>query len=610
MNSDNLLQALNETAQQYGLCDDQHLSIERSVARIIIKPNGEYVESELIETQKKMPRRVASSQDQSTSRFLIEKPTRVLGVESDGHHEAFVEQIRQAASDTGDPGLLAVLEFFKKYDKNQIARDLKKVLGLKNEHAQTTFSIRDGKGNACVFSPAVNKWWKKEYSRQVRDRFRDCKESICQITGKKDLIPNRPPITKGAWGQLFSANGTAFEMSGYREMESSHMGIEAWTNVGMAFEGLVGNKLVYNDKPERTSYSIGAKKAILSWFLKPSTVLEQDAEAVKTMIIGSKDPWDEVRPADGGPSETEDSHLSYIDWVAAQYKGKQSVLRPSESKDNEFCTLLVEDNQGRVVLQEAAFLTLDQLRESIIAWSQDTQIDRWVFDKVKKKWVDLTTRKQLSVLRAMHLLVSPDVKKIPSHITRCVHKAFFRNKSLGGFGLVNLNKQFKSAMFKKTAATDILALMRMILIREGIDMPVKWDMKKAESSSFYSMGGLLFLVAFTQDYKNKGRESFIPMKYLSMCCTNPQNVSFPLLRSFTIYQNRLRRDNLFMANLIARIHGTLMANIGDWPKSLTNAQRSELILGFSLLREVAQREKLRDVFPELVSSKKEKNNGN
>ena len=597
---ESLLSTLNQTAKKYGLTTKRSLKREK-VVNIVIKPDGSFVGVEKGEAL--VPRGVFADNEKNHARFLIERMQKALLLSSryESQHVEFKKQLVAASAEMPKSKLGSVVKFLKRVNAPMRRRIHEQIQDLCDKKANPFIAFVEyhRNGNLPCFDNFAQAWWKKEYRRQLQERFKQSFRGICQITGKKQIIPNCTPMPiDRRTGTIISANWKAAEFGGYNGLESSHIGLDAAVDISLALEHVDGNLLKYQGKDVKSSFWIDDTHRIWSWFCDPSNVNENDMTVIEQSLSGDGIP--------GIPKETDQESLSYIDWIREQYCGNEDAMRPD--KDSVFCTVLVAKNPGesRLVILEHSFLTTSMLRQNILQWYDDLHIESRFR---KKSGTKLIQRPPMSVKKAMRVLFdNPGKGAMPSHICRSIHSAFFHGRAIRSQHLHRLNSRVVKAVITQRYFWDFLSLLKLSLIRKGIDVPKTWTREKAESSIPYVVGSILFLTAYAQHPKSKGRDSIVPKRYLAWCSTNPARAFARFSHMFEIYLDRMRRESPGLAWWLLRARGYLLGLVGDFPNSLSPTERSELLLGFGLMREVLQSYKFEEVFPNL-KTKKENNDG-
>lgn len=576
--SDSFLRLLYQTSDAYNLFRERDVTYAEPVV-IVLKKDGSYSECESSNGEM-YPRRIYTGSDRSSARFLIENPTKVLCTEKkkQSQHEIFVDQIRRAAHETRDAGLLATLKFLESLNennRNQIYEDIKET----SKSQWVSFAIYGSNKNESVFNTDVRKWWKKEYDRQLKAKFDECYRGACQVSGKHDIIPDRPVFPPSPNSPaLLTADKATFEYSGYSGMECSHIGLDAWVRISLAFESIYFNRLSYRGHSKNTCFSVPkTDQYILSWFCAPSEVTANDESALEASMTGfvddEEDPWNP------------------LDWIREQYYRKTSdknVCR-TESSDTQYGTMIVQQNKSRLSMLQMSLLTLDELRECIVRWVDDISIER-------------KYRRLISAKQAMKLLSG---KNAPTpQIVSVVHDAFFKGKGFDDGFLARFNHDFVIAILKDDNNSffrekDLASMMKMALIRRKYSMPNKWSNEKAAQSPAYSIGGILALTAYAQHPQSRGEDSIIPSRFLQMCITSPVRANAPLLRYFTIYINRLKQERAGLSKILQRARDYLAGFASEWPESLSHVEKSELCVGFSMMRDALREHRIAEIFPNL-----------
>jgi len=383
---DTVLKTLYDTAVGYKLLKNRAFVCNTPHIRIVIKANGDYAGAESVEgkmaEQLELPRRVFEAKDSQQARFLTEKTERVLNPKHK-QHQFYRQQIEEAIRITHDAGLKSVMKFLGKLNATLRKRILVDIQKCSKSIREITFALYNRSGNKSLLAPAVKQWWRKEFERQIKLRFDDCEKMTCQITGKKDTIPNCSPLPRKGYGAIVSANATAFTYSGYDGLASSHIGLDAAMSIALALDCIMTNNLVCGKEREESKYSVDDTKSVLGWFPKPFADADKDEQTknrIKAMIDhrSRKDLKPEFR-------------RSLIEWYKSQagtewdlpekFRNVIERLIPEHRQSLiEWCQSQIGTNLPKSLKEEIENLTPES-RRSLIQWLKSQAGAEWQYNK-------------------------------------------------------------------------------------------------------------------------------------------------------------------------------------------------------------------------------------
>ena len=372
-----ILQRLYELALREGLLDD--VAFEEQPVPFIIKigDDGQYLGIEerrgevVVPSRKKggepkrtpdrgkplsVPRAHGNTANQGFARFFADTLPRVLPVNEDEKskrsRETFWKQVRQAADETGDNALRAVLTFGR-----QLVEDGTLAAQLRSEVEQLrpgaadrcTFALSSHRGQTLVEWQPVRDWYRRFFEAITGERQQKGPTGLCQITGKVGPIPTTHPIKlSGIPGGLptgvsiVSYDKAAFESYGLEGTANAAIGYEAADGYARALTALIGNKLRGNP---RTSLRVGST-LFLFWTREP-----EDFDAVMAL--------DNPVPA------------LVASLLTSAAEGKESHGLQGA---NDFYVLALSGNSARAIIRDYLEAPLPRVQANLARWFRDLTI--------------------------------------------------------------------------------------------------------------------------------------------------------------------------------------------------------------------------------------------
>ena len=227
-----------------------------------------------------MPRAHGNAANPGFARFFGDTLPRVLPIndeeKSRRSRETFWKQIRQAAAETNDAAIQAVLAFGGQVieDTSLATRIRAHVEQLKpGASDRCTFAVHSDLGKTIVERPGIREWYRRFFEGVTGKRKQAGPTGLCQITATVGPIPTTHSIKlSGVPGGLptgvsiVSYDKAAFESYGLEGTANAAIGYTAADGYARALSALIGNKLKGNP---RTSLRVGST-LFLFWTREPA----------------------------------------------------------------------------------------------------------------------------------------------------------------------------------------------------------------------------------------------------------------------------------------------------------------------------------------------------
>jgi CRISPR-associated protein Csd1 len=527
-----ILQRLYQLAGREGLLDDTAFEEQPTPFIIKVAEDGRYLGVEerrgevVIPSRKKaseprrapdrgvplaVPRPHGNAANPGFARFFADTLPRVLPVADDEKSRrsraTFWKQGRQAAEETGEAALRAVLTFgLHAAEDDALAARIKADLERLNAAAgdRCTFAWEPDRGRTVVQRDGVRSWYRRFYEGVMGRRRRAGPTGLCQVTGAVGPMPPTHPIKlSGVPGglatgvSLVSCDKAAFESCRLEGAANAGVGYEAADGYARAVNALIANKLKGNP---RSCLRVGAA-LFLFWTREPADTADVTA-------------LDAPEPAQ----------------VERLLRSARAGAESCAADANAFHLLCLSGNSARAVVRDCLEAPLPAVRASLGRWFGDLTIAAAGRDGAGRP-TKLFPLRRLAFAAAAAAETNRVPRDVPSRLVHAAVKGVMIPESVLAACLGRLRAEggdgFRPAR---------MALIKLILLRR--DVPVTVTLNQEETHPAYVCGRLLCVFEQIQYAALGGVNASVTDKYFGAFSAAPATV---LGRLYANSQNHLRK---------------------------------------------------------------------
>lgn len=564
-----LVQALAEFADNYlsGKLEDPAFETKPVGLELEISPDGRFLNwiqrQEAIASDKKtaspaLPIQVPSSPVNRNSgvhpKLAFDDVKYVLGAGSwtkasqtadhQAKHARFVELLRRAAQDTREPSLRAYVAFYDDHpDEVARARNLYEEREFyKSKRKEVLLSVSpDG---PVIQVPAVKKFWREHYYRQLRLRNKAGGTGMCLISGQWGPIAPTHDKIKGATslgGQgsgvlLMSANKPAFKSYGWEDTANSPVSPDRAQAYVMALNHLMGARGTHRVDHGDTAF--------LFWLRKPSewnpmTLLDEaDPDQITRLLRLQAEGWAGLEP-------------------------------------NEFYFLGVCGNGGRLQVSQWIHDSLDQVLSNVSRWFEGLRIvDSFTGESARpcRMW------------KVLSVLVREGGRVPPGWALELTRRALLGQPL--GWSVLNAALARMRVEQGREKLNPVRAGLIRLMVNDEIEKKggskMMVELNPAETEPAYLCGRLLALFDALQYQASGGNVNLtVADRYYTLASTQPR-LAFPKLEDLGLkHMRKVRREKPGAAVNIERQMDEIRQQIGsEFPPALNLLDQGRFALGY------------------------------
>jgi CRISPR-associated protein Csd1 len=580
-----ILKRLYELAEREKLLDDPAFE-ELPVPFIInVGPKGEYLGIEKrrgevhIPSGKKntppktrpdkgkvlqIPKAHGNTANPGFARFFVDTLARVLPVSEEAKsarsRTTFWQQVKQAATETKDPALQAILAFARQIQEDQqlsskVRADVEAKKAAPGDRC--SFAWHPDEGRTLVERKPVRDWYRQYFQSVTGERQKSGPQGICQITGELGPLPTSHAgrisgVPGGMSGgvSLVSYDKAAFESYGLDGAANAGVGYRASDGYLRALTSLVQDKLPGRPK---TSLKIG-NVLFLFWTRQPT---------------GTADLMQLDRPEP--------------DQVAKLIQSAERGQLSHSAEPNEFYCLALSGNSARAIVRDYLEEKLPKVQMNLGRWFRDLQIvdDSFEFQGQINCCYSLWT---LSSTTARE---SDDVApELPTQLMEAALKGNPVPDSVLAACLRRIRVESGSQKFRPVR----MALIKLCLVRthsQGENYMTEMLDTERSHGPAYTCGRLFsclaYIQAFERDPRNHGygQDAAMLSGYYGAASAAPRSVFGTLLRQTQHRLNKLREEYAaFVTNRSKELEQLTESMGNDFPAVLSLADQGRFALGF------------------------------
>jgi CRISPR-associated protein Csd1 len=486
---------------------------------------------------------------------------------------AFVELVRAAAAETGDPALRACTKFYDQPDEVRKAADA--LAAMKPKSGRSVLAVvprnpsAEDPGGPVVQRKAVMDYWRKHYAGAFAERVEGGGEGMCLISGKVGPIAPTHDKIKGvanlggqaAGVSLMSFDKPAFRSYGWEKNANSPVSPDRATAYVLALNDLLRRgehrRGSSRDKVVRTRFDCGGV-AFLFWTREPS---DDDIYAL----------FNEAQP----------------EQVQALLSAPQTGHRAVEVDPNDFYLAAVSGNGGRLLVRYWFHDKLANVRGNVRKWFEELRIA----DVFRKGGPSDPPRlwELLAGISNAKGKPSEKVAKVPPDRTVQLMRRALHGLPLGRTILAAALARLRVESGNARLAPGRVGLVRMcvndIETVEKKGCPVMGEtLNPSLDHPAYVCGRLLALYDGLQ-YAAQGEVGVTVVdRYYALASTNPI-VAFPKIEELGIrHLKKLRRDKrgaaVCIQQEISELHERLAKQGAKFPGPLSLEDQGRFAIGY------------------------------
>ncbi len=492
------------------------------------------------------------------ARLLAENGEYVLGIARDPEktqkvaerHQAFVKEVRQCATVTGEPAVQAVLRFLDHLNlgKLPIPKDL-------NPAHNLTFRVE---GTLPIHLKSVQEYW----SVYAGDGGHDPKSNeiymVCLICGelrrplrrlqfKIKGIPGGPPYGMA----LISANQKAFESYGLEESLIAPTCRDCGERFSKAANALIAD--------ERTHITVGP----LVYFFWA----KEDQSFSVASLLSRPEP-DEVRAL-----------------IASAFSGRRAA---TEIDATPFYATAFSASGGRVVVRDWLETTVEDAKRNLARWFQlQSIIGDWgepdarpfpiqgYFRRESKYWVEGLAECIVPKIKGRR-----DTQRLNPNIPKTLLQVALKGGSLPLGLLIQTVKRIQA---EQGVTRNQAALIKMVLLSWQPDVTQEDTMHQldpANQNAAYLCGRLLAVLETIQREAIPSAKATIIDRFFGTASSAPASVFGKLIRGTQPHLGKLRKERRATYEALARKLEEIQIGLCTFPKVLTLEEQGHFALGY------------------------------
>lgn len=509
----------------------------------------------------------------------------------------FWKQIHQAFDETQLPALGALLSFHKR-TKNPPAFLLygqgadspepsekpkwwvKTAAGPEKRLGPDQFTFQIEGDLILLEGTAVRPYWRRAYASELADQEARASLGLCLVTGRENasVASTHLPKIKGIPGtQSFGASIVSFDKPAF-----SSYGFEQGLNASVSTEAVSAYCHGLNALLSQEEHSLIIGRTVLCFWARES---ETSTSFVARML---KKPDPQAVAA----------------FIGAPWAG----LDRSAARLDQFYSVTLSGNAGRVVVRHWMQTTVEEARENFAQWFRDLAIAQIGFAeqaqkrKRKSKAVDSSptdTKEEMPPLALFRLACSTvrDAKDLQSEVPAQLYRAALERTAPPIRFLKPILNRLEADLQKYGSKTLLnvsrFALLKLILNRnrkEG-DPVIQAEVFETDDQA-YNSGCLLAVLAEAQakahDYKLEG--AGVAERYFGTASVSPSSVFPILLRLNRHHLNKIKKSDRFggderfledaIQNILIKFRPGESQQAPNFPRYLDLQRQGRFAIGF------------------------------